>query len=44
MITMTNVLPGSDFKVIPYLLSLQKFSNSEFITPKCFSRISIHGF
>ena len=38
-----NVLLGSDFKVILYLFSLQKFSNSQFTTFKCFSRISVQG-
>ena len=34
----------SDFKVSLNLFSLQKFSNSQFTTLKCFSRISIQGF
>ena len=42
LITINNVLLfGNEFQVILHLLSLQKFSNSQFITLKCFSRISL---
>ena len=44
LIIMNNVLFGSHFKVILYLFSLQKFSNFQFTTLKCFSRISLRGF
>ena len=39
--TMNNVLFGSDFKVLFYLFSLQKFSISQFTNLKCFSHISV---
>ena len=41
---MNNVLFGSEIKVILHLLSLQKFSNFQFTTFKCFSLISVQGF
>ena len=41
---MNNVLFGSEIKVILHLFSLQKFSNFQFTTFKCFSLISVQGF
>ena len=39
LITNNNALSRSNFKVLLYWFSLQKFSNSQFTTLKCFSQV-----
>ena len=39
-----NILFGGNFKALLYLFRLQKLSDSQFTTLKCFSHISVQGF